>query len=86
MTFDEELLADNRFLQLNAPRQSEIISIYCVTIEERIRKAPSRLEALRIAESSCGRFKEVCSSTLVQNALERHVEDLILQYWEHRNS
>jgi len=82
MDFNEELLTDERFERLNTHRQSELIAEYCSDIEDRIRSASSRLEALRFAESSCTRFEQTCPSALVRKALERHVEKLILQYWK----
>ncbi len=86
MEFNEELLTDERFERLNTNRQSELIAEYCADIEDRIHSASSRLEALRLAESSCTRFEQTCLSTLVRKALERHIEGLILQYWGNSNS
>jgi hypothetical protein len=85
MYMNEELLTDERFLRLDANRQSELITEYCADIEDRIRSAPSRLEALRLSESSCTRFEQACPSALLRKALETHIEELILQYWDRKN-
>jgi hypothetical protein len=82
MHFNEELLTDERYRQLNGNQQSELVARHCADIEDRIRSAPSRLEALRLKELACSRFKQTCSSVLVRTALTRHVEELISRNWE----
>jgi hypothetical protein len=85
MHFDEELLTDERYLRLNGNQQSEHIANHCVEIEDRIRLAPSRLEAVRLKELACIKFKQECQSTLVHTALAKYVEELISRYWDKKN-
>lgn len=82
MEFNEELLTDEGYRRLNALQQYELIAEHCRDIEERIRTAPSHLEARRIADAACARMKEACRSTLVKTALEANVENLIARYWD----
>ena len=84
MYVNEELLTDERFRQLNGNRQSELIANHCADIEDRIRSAPSRLEAIRLKESTCTRFEKACPSALVRTALSRYVEELISRYWDNK--
>jgi hypothetical protein len=82
MYINEELLTDKRYQQLHGNKQSELIANHCVDIEDRIRSAPSRLEAVRLKELECAKFKQDCQSTLVRTALARYVEELISCYWD----
>jgi hypothetical protein len=84
MIFNEELLTDNRFAQLNRAQQSNIIANHCAEIEERIRNASSRLEAERVLASTCLQFEKECPSMLVRNALTSRMEELIAKYWNHK--
>ena len=81
MVLSEELLTDNRFVQLSNHRQTEIIAKHCMTVEEHIQQASSRFEAERIAIDECLLFEQECPSLLVRNALRRRVEELIHQHW-----
>jgi len=85
MYLNEELLTDERYMQLNGNRQSELIANHCGDIENRIRSAPSRLEAERLKELACTKFKQECQSMLVRTALTRYVEKLISRYWDKKN-
>jgi hypothetical protein len=85
MHFNEELLTDERYLRLNGNQQSEHIANHCADIEDRIRSAPSRLEAVRLKELECAKFKQECQSTLVRTALARYVEEMISRYWDKNN-
>jgi hypothetical protein len=82
MHFNEELLTDERYLRLNGNQQSELIGKHCTDIEDRIRSASSRLEAVQIKEMACSEFKKECQSKLVRTALSIHVEDIIIFYWD----
>lgn len=82
MYSNEELLTDERYRQLDENQQSELITKHCADIEDRIRSAPSRLEALRLKESACSGFERACSSALVRTSLASHVEELISRYWD----
>jgi len=86
MYVNEELLTDERFRQLNGNRQSELIADHCADIEDRIRSAPSRLEAMRLKESACTTFEQACPSVLVRTALSRYVEELIVRYWDNKQT
>jgi hypothetical protein len=86
MYMNEELLTDERFRQLNGNRQSELIANHCADMEDRIRSASSRSEAIRLKESTCARFEEACPSALVRTALSRHVEELISHYWDNKET
>ena len=85
MHFNEELLTDERYLRLTGKQQSEHIANHCAEIEDRIRLAPSRLEAVRLKELTCTKFKQECQSTLVRTALTRYVEELIARHWDKKN-
>ncbi len=85
MYLNEELLTDERYIQLNGNRQAELIANHCGDIENRIRSAPSRLEAVRLKELACAKFEQECSSTLVRAALATHVGELISRYWDKKN-
>jgi hypothetical protein len=85
MHFNEELLTDERYQQLHGNQQSELIANHCGDIEERIRSASSRLEAVHLKELECTKFKQECQSTLVRTALTRYVEEIISRYWDKQN-
>ena len=85
MRFNEELLTDQRYLRSNGNQQSEQIANHCVEIEDRIRLAPSRLEAVRLKELACTKFNQECQSSLVRAALTRYVEELISRHWDKKN-
>jgi hypothetical protein len=84
MQYIEELLTDERFRQFNEHQQSELIAEHFVGIEDRIRSAPTRLDAMQYKELACTRFEQACPSALLRTALARHVEKLILRYWDKR--
>ena len=84
MIFNEELLPDDRFAQLNSTQQSEIIANHCAEIEELIRTASSRFEAERISADACLRFENECPSMLVRHALTHRVEEFITKYWSQK--
>jgi hypothetical protein len=81
MIKNEELLSDERFVRFSTQHQSEIISLHCGEIEERIRTASTRLEAELGSAEACLQFEKECPSTLVKQAMTRRVENLIIQYW-----
>ena len=81
MTMDEELLNDNRFPQLSQTRQSEIVARRCRGVQQLIRGAQSRKEAVRIAEGACRQFADECQSEIVQNALIQRVRQMVEKYW-----
>jgi hypothetical protein len=85
MYLNEELLTDERYRQLTENRQSELLANHCADIEDRIRSAPSRLEAVRLKEFACNKFGQECPSALVHTALTKYVNDLIARYWDKKN-
>jgi hypothetical protein len=84
MTMDEELLNDDRFPQLSQIRQSEIIARRCRGVQQLIRGAHSRTEAVRIADDACRLFADECESEIVQNALMQHVQQMVEKFWGKR--
>ncbi len=81
MYSNEELLADEGYRQLNGNQQYELIAMHCRGIEERIRTAPSRQEAVLIADTACTEIGRTCHSVLIRSALAAKVEDMISRYW-----
>jgi hypothetical protein len=78
--FDESM-TDQQFLGLGERRQREALAEHCAQIEERIRTAPSRLEAEVAAQRACDRFARDCPSSIVHKALPRRVWELVEQRW-----
>ena len=78
---NEELLNDDRFLQLNHSQQMELIAKHCATIEMRIRGAQSRKEAETIAEEACGEFETECPSDMIRRGLVLRVREMVDQRW-----
>jgi hypothetical protein len=78
---NEELLNENRFLQLNQGQQLELIAKHCAGIEERIRKAQSRKESETIAEEACGKFETECPSDIIRRGLVQRVREMVEQRW-----
>lgn len=81
MTIDEELLNDDRFPQLNQTRQSEIVARRCRGVQQLIRGAQSRTEAVRVADGACRQFADECQSEMVQRALMERVQLMVEKYW-----
>ena len=81
MILNEELLSDERFAQFSTRHQSEIISLYCTNLEERIRTASSRQETEHESVETCMYFEKECPSALVRNALNHRVQELLTKYW-----
>jgi hypothetical protein len=79
--YNEELLTDEQYRQLSRKQQSEIIVNYCTDIEESIRSAQSREEALRLKELGCTGFEQACLSRLISTALTKHADELVSRYW-----
>ena len=77
MTLDEDLLNDDRFPQLSQIRQSEVIARRCRGVQQLIRGAQSRTEAVRIAEGACRQFADECQSEMVQNAVMQRVRQMV---------
>ncbi|MFN0156844.1 MAG: hypothetical protein ACKVRP_02085 [Bacteroidota bacterium] len=64
---------------------TEIVRKYCREAEERIMAASSSVEATRIKEEWCTRFKNECESDLLFNATSAYLNDIIAGKWkEHR--
>jgi hypothetical protein len=78
---NEELLTDEGYRQLNGNQQYELIAAHCRGIEERIRSASSRPEAMRIADAACTQIELTCHSVLIRTALAANVEEMISRYW-----
>jgi flavoprotein len=81
MMMNEELLNDDRFLQLNQNQQSELIAKHCAGIERRIREAQSRKEAEMISEEACGKFETECPSDMIGRGLVLRVREMMEQRW-----
>jgi len=81
MMFNEELLTDDRFMQMNSNQQSILITKHCAEVEEQIRAASSRLEAERVSANTCLQFQHECPNALVRDALTRRVGELISKHW-----
>ena len=78
---NEELLSEDRFVQLNQNQQLELIAKHCVGIEERIRAAQSRKEAEIIGIEACGRFETECPSDILRRSLILRVREMVEQRW-----
>ena len=78
---NEELLSEDRFLELNQSQQSELIAKHCAGIEKQIRDAQSRKEAETIAEEACGKFKTECPSDMIRRGLVLRVREMVDQRW-----
>jgi hypothetical protein len=78
---NEELLNDDRFMQLNQSQQSELIAEHCAGIERHIGNAHSRKEAETIAEQACGRFETECPSDMIRRGLVLRVHEMVDQRW-----
>jgi len=78
---NEELLNEDRFIQLNQSQQLELIARHCAGIERRIREAQSRKEAETIAEESCGKFETECPSDMIRRGLVLRVRGMVEQRW-----
>ena len=81
MTMDEELLNDDRFPQLSQTWQSEIIARRCRGVQQLIRGAQSRTEAVRVADGACRQFADECQSEMGQRALMERVQLMVEKYW-----
>ena len=81
MIEDEELMEEQKFLQLNQVRQSELISQHCSNIEERIRSAQSKEAAEQIASKACDEFEIECASSIVRMALAQYIQAKVARYW-----
>jgi hypothetical protein len=81
MIWNEELINEQQFLQLNQIRQSELIAKHCSGIEERIRDARSKEEAEQIASEVCSKFESECTSSIVRMALAQYIQVKVTQYW-----
>ncbi len=81
MISNEELLSNDHFAFLNGDQQSDLLRKHCSVVEERIRTAPSRYDAERVAASTCIQFQQDCSSAMLRNALIHRVEDLLTIHW-----
>ena len=76
-----ESMTDQQFNDLGERRQVEVLAEHCAGIEEKIRSAHSRAEAETIADSTCGKLRDACFSTLVEHALVQRTRDLIEVHW-----
>jgi len=81
MMMNEELLSEDRFLQLNESQQLELIAKHCVGTEKRIREAQSRKEAETIAEEACGKFETECPSDIIRRGLVLRVREMVELRW-----
>jgi len=81
---NEELLNEDRFLQLNQSQQVDLIGKHCAGIEKRNRKAQSRKEAEVIAEEACRRFETECPSDMVRRGLTLRVQEMLEHSWGDR--
>ncbi len=78
---NEELLNDDRFLQLNQHQQLDLIAKHCAGIEKRIQESQSRNEAATIAEKACGAFETECPSDMIRRGLVLRVREMVEQRW-----
>ena len=78
---NEELLNEDRFLQLNQSQQSELIAKHCSGIEKGIWESQSRKEAEMIAVEACGKFETECPSDMVRRGLLLRVREMVEQRW-----
>ena len=78
---NEELLNENRFIQLHPNQQLELITKHCAGIGDRIREAQSRKEAEAIAEEACGKFETECPSDILRRGLVLRVREMVEQRW-----
>ena len=81
MIWNEELINEQQFLQLNQIRQSELIAKHCSGIEERIRNVRSKKEGEQIASNACSKFESECTSSIVRMALAQYIQVKVTQYW-----
>jgi flavoprotein len=80
----EELLNEDRFLQLDQRQQSELIAKHCSGIEKGIRESQSRKEAAMIAAEACGKFETDCPSDMIRRGLVLRVREMVEQRWGKR--
>jgi predicted oxidoreductase len=81
MMMNEELLNEDRFLQLNQSQQLELIAKHCAGIEKRIHEAQSRKVSETIAEEACGKFETECPSDIIRRGLIQRVREMVEQRW-----
>ena len=81
MIQNEELFNESRFVEPNDARQSEVIAKHCAGVAERIRDAHSKEEATGIADDACQAFRRECTSSIVGDALLRHIRSQLSLHW-----
>ncbi|MEX1277198.1 MAG: hypothetical protein WEB62_02875 [Bacteroidota bacterium] len=78
MAMQDELIFDE---PLHPDRQREAIGLHCAGLEERIKSAPTRLQAEKVLTEVCDGFDQACESSIVRTYLKQHAHKLLLQYW-----
>lgn len=66
---------------MHPARQQEMIGLYCAGLEERVRSAPTRLQAEQVLSEACDGFDQACESSIVRAYLKQYAHKLLLQYW-----
>lgn len=62
--------------------QDELVRDYCKEATDLIVLASSYVDAVRIKEKWCHRFKQECQSTLIINAASAYLDQIIARQWE----
>jgi hypothetical protein len=78
---EDELLSDVRIVRIREDYQTNLVAHQCSGTEKRIRAAHSMTEAERIAEETCGKFSNDCSSSLLRGALIRRTSEILKKHW-----
>ena len=78
---EEETLFGERYGAARSPLDEALIGKYCSGIEERLRQAGSRREAVLILEDACRDFERQCESEIIPLFLQRYVTNLFEQLW-----
>ena len=65
----------------NPAHLSELITKYCVEVEEKLNAAPDFGTALHLKETLCSRFETECESSLVVNATKQYIDAVLRHRW-----
>jgi hypothetical protein len=84
VAMEDELLNEQQFVRLGEQRQELLLARHCTVIEDSIRRAASRSEAEKIADTACLKFNTMCSSSIVRGALHQYVQNIIGEHWDGR--